>query len=176
MLRGRSPVPTATVSRDDYTLGFPIGLRPVSADVTSSSDAWSRSGRQQGLVFESLRPAPGWRTWRRRSHNSRTLWPGGSRSEWRPGCWPSASPITPSGPGHCWYASPKNGHVKVRDIALAMINAHCGQRSPAEVEILSVIEMQCPTAYAQSVPEWSGISPPAKFAVIGARHVPAHRP
>jgi hypothetical protein len=41
-----------------------------------------------------------------------------------------------------------------------MINAHGGRRSPAEVEILSVIEMQCPTAYAQSVPEWTGIGPP----------------
>jgi hypothetical protein len=58
--------------------------------------------------------------------------------------WPSVSPITPSGPGHCWYASPKNGHVKVRNIAQAIINAHCGRLSPTEVEILSVIEMHMP--------------------------------
>jgi hypothetical protein len=45
---------------------------------------------------------------------------------------------------HCWYASPKNGHVKVCNIAQAIINAHCGRRSPAEVEILSVIEMHMP--------------------------------
>ena len=63
---------------------------------------------------------------------------------WRPGWWPSASPITPSGPGHCWYASAKNGHVKVRDIAQAIINAHCGRLSPAEVEILSVIDIHMP--------------------------------
>jgi hypothetical protein len=55
--------------------------------------------------------------------------------------------ITPSRPGHCWYASPKDGHVKVRDIAQAIINAHCSRLSPTEVEILSVIEMHiCPTA------------------------------
>jgi hypothetical protein len=45
---------------------------------------------------------------------------------------------------HCWYASPKNGHVKVRDIAQAIINAHCGRLSPAEVEILSVIDLHMP--------------------------------
>jgi hypothetical protein len=44
--------------------------------------------------------------------------------------------------------SPKNGHVKVRSIARAIIKAHCGRLSPAEVEILSVIEMHCSTAYA----------------------------
>ena len=37
-----------------------------------------------------------------------------------------------------------NGHVKVRNIAQAMINAHCGRLSPAEVEIPSVIEMHMP--------------------------------
>ncbi|HEY6681840.1 MAG TPA: ANTAR domain-containing protein [Propionibacteriaceae bacterium] len=37
-----------------------------------------------------------------------------------------------------------NGHVKVRNIAQAIINAHCGRLSPAEVEILSVIEMRMP--------------------------------
>jgi hypothetical protein len=36
-----------------------------------------------GLVFESGRPASWRRSWRRRSHSSRTLWPGGSKSEWR---------------------------------------------------------------------------------------------
>ena len=60
---------------------------------------------------------------------------GGSRSEWRPGWWPSASPTTPSGPGHCWYASPKNGHVKVRNIAQAIINPHCSRLSQADIEI-----------------------------------------
>ena len=38
----------------------------------------------------------------------------------------------------------QNGHVKVCNIAQAIINAHCGRRSPAEVEILSVIEMHMP--------------------------------
>ena len=43
---------------------------------------------------------------------------------------------------HCWYASPKNGHVKVR-IAQAIINAYYGRR-PAEIEILSAIGMHMP--------------------------------
>jgi ANTAR domain len=38
----------------------------------------------------------------------------------------------------------QNGHAKVCDIAQAIINAHCGRLSPAEVEILSVIEMHMP--------------------------------
>ena len=45
---------------------------------------------------------------------------------------------------HCWYASPKNGHVKVRDIAQAIINAHCDRLSAAEGEIPSAIEMHRP--------------------------------
>ena len=44
-----------------------------------------------GLLFESGRPATGRRSWRRRSHRSMTLWPDGSRSEWRPSCWPRTS-------------------------------------------------------------------------------------
>ena len=42
----------------------------------------------------------------------------------------------------------QNCHVKVRDIAQAVINAHCGRLSPGEVEILSAIEIVCPAAYA----------------------------
>jgi hypothetical protein len=38
----------------------------------------------------------------------------------------------------------QNCHVKVRDIAQAMINAHCGRLSPADIEILSAIEMHMP--------------------------------
>jgi hypothetical protein len=38
----------------------------------------------------------------------------------------------------------QNGHVKVRDIAQAMINAHCGQLSEAEAEILSAIQTHLP--------------------------------
>jgi len=60
------------------------------------------------------------------------------------GCWPSASLITPSGPGHCWYASPRTAMSKVRDIAQAMINAHCSRLGPTDIEILSAIEMHMP--------------------------------
>ena len=38
----------------------------------------------------------------------------------------------------------QNGHVKVRDIAQAMINAHCGQVGPAEAATLSAIESHLP--------------------------------
>ena len=38
----------------------------------------------------------------------------------------------------------QNGHVKVRDIAQALINAHCGMVGPAEVKIISAIELHLP--------------------------------
>jgi hypothetical protein len=56
----------------------------------------------------------------------------------------------------------QNGHVKVRNIAQAMINAHCGRLSPAEVEILSVIEMHNPDGARLIGAEWTASSPPAK--------------
>ena len=38
----------------------------------------------------------------------------------------------------------QNCHVKVRDIAQALINAHCGQLDPAEVDIISAIQCHLP--------------------------------
>ena len=38
----------------------------------------------------------------------------------------------------------QNGHVKVREIAQAVIDAHCGRLDPTEVEILSSIEKLLP--------------------------------
>jgi hypothetical protein len=38
----------------------------------------------------------------------------------------------------------QNGHVKVRDIAQAVIAAHCGQLDPISCEILSAIEKHLP--------------------------------
>jgi ANTAR domain len=38
----------------------------------------------------------------------------------------------------------QNGHVKVREIAQAVIDAHCGRLDPIEVEILSAIEKHLP--------------------------------
>jgi hypothetical protein len=38
----------------------------------------------------------------------------------------------------------QNGHVKVRDIAQAIINAHCGQVGTAEAAILSAVESYLP--------------------------------
>jgi ANTAR domain len=38
----------------------------------------------------------------------------------------------------------QNAHVKVRDIAQTLINAHCGSVSPAEAKIISAIELYLP--------------------------------
>jgi ANTAR domain len=38
----------------------------------------------------------------------------------------------------------QNGHVKVREIARAVIDAHCGRINPIDVEILSSIERHLP--------------------------------
>jgi hypothetical protein len=38
----------------------------------------------------------------------------------------------------------QNAHVKVREIALAVIDAHCGRLEPAEIEMLSSIEKFLP--------------------------------
>ena len=38
----------------------------------------------------------------------------------------------------------QNGHVKVREIAQAVVDAHCGRLDPTEVEILSSIEKLLP--------------------------------
>ena len=38
----------------------------------------------------------------------------------------------------------QNGHVKVREIAQAVTDAHCGRVDPTEVEILSSIEKYLP--------------------------------
>ena len=38
----------------------------------------------------------------------------------------------------------QNGHVKVREIAQAVIDAHCGRLDPTEVAILSSIEKYLP--------------------------------
>ena len=178
MLRGRFLFLLRQVSRDECALGFPMGPPPCvcGRDVIEVMHGLAAAASRGWLSLrESGGQLPGGAAgWRRRSHSSRTLWPGGSRSEWRPGWWPSGSPITPSGPGHCWYASSKNGHVKVRNIAQAIINAHCGRLSPAEVEILSVIEMHNAMGRTPNrCPSGRAAAHQRKFAVIGARHVPA---
>ena len=38
----------------------------------------------------------------------------------------------------------QNCHVKIRDIAQALINAHCGRPNPAEIEIICAIESYLP--------------------------------
>ena len=51
------------------------------------------------------------------------------------------------GPERAWsliVRLSQNGHVKVREIAQALIDAHCGRLDPIEVEILSTIEKHLP--------------------------------
>ena len=38
----------------------------------------------------------------------------------------------------------QNGHVKVRDIAQALINGHCGRIGPAEAQIFAAIQSYLP--------------------------------
>jgi hypothetical protein len=38
----------------------------------------------------------------------------------------------------------QNGHVKVREIAQVVVDAHCGRLEPAEAEILSSLEKHLP--------------------------------
>ena len=170
---GPIPVPTATVSRDDCALGFPIGLRPVSA-VTSLRWRMVSPPTEVGLVFENLEASSRVAQLEAEIAQHKDALPGGSRSEWRPGCWPSASPITPSGPGHCWYASPITA-MSGSNIAQGHINAYCGRLTPAEVEILSVIEMQMPDVRLMGARR-PGRAHQREFEVIGARHVPAGGP
>ena len=69
----------------------------------------------------------------------------------------------------------QNGHVKVRDIAQAMINAHCGQVGPAEAATLSAIESHLPDGVR--LVDASGGSPHLnECPQSSARHFRAGRP
>jgi ANTAR domain len=52
--------------------------------------------------------------------------------------------ITPDRAWSLMVRLSQNGHVKVREIAQAVIDAHCGRPDPTEVEILSSIERHLP--------------------------------
>jgi ANTAR domain len=47
----------------------------------------------------------------------------------------------------------QNGHVKVRDIAEALINAHCGRSGPLENKIIRAIESYLPDGVRLIGPE-----------------------
>ena len=70
----------------------------------------------------------------------------------------------------------QNGHVKVRYIAQAMINAHCGQVGPAEAATLSAIESHLPDGVR--LVDASGGSPHLsnECPQSSARHFRAGRP
>jgi hypothetical protein len=50
----------------------------------------------------------------------------------------------------------QNGHVKVRDIAQALINAHCGMSGPPEDKIIRAIESYLPDGVRLIGPEGDG--------------------
>ena len=52
--------------------------------------------------------------------------------------------ITPDRAWSLMVRLSQNGHVKVREIAQAVIDAQCGRLDPTEVEILSSIEKHLP--------------------------------
>ncbi len=52
--------------------------------------------------------------------------------------------ITPDRAWSLMVRLSQNGHVKVREIAQAVIDAQCGRPDPTEVEILSSIEKHLP--------------------------------
>ena len=71
----------------------------------------------------------------------------------------------------------QNGHVKVREIAQAVVDAHCGRLDPTEVEILSSIEKLGPMAHGHARIREGGQRAPRKSpAVTRSRQVPARRP
>jgi ANTAR domain-containing protein len=53
----------------------------------------------------------------------------------------------------------QNGHVKVRDIAQALINAHCGLHGPLENKIINAIESYLPDGVRLLGPEGDGQQP-----------------
>jgi hypothetical protein len=53
----------------------------------------------------------------------------------------------------------QNGHVKVREIAQAVIDAHCGRINPIDVEILSSIERHLPDGVRLVVTQEDGQRP-----------------
>jgi hypothetical protein len=56
----------------------------------------------------------------------------------------------------------QNGHVKVRDIAEALIKAHCGLSGPPENKIIRAIESYLPDGVRLIGPEGDGLQPSPK--------------
>ena len=66
------------------------------------------------------------------------------------------------GPDRAWsllVRLSQNGHVKVRDIAEALINAHCGLSGPSENKIIRAIESYLPDGVRLIGPEGDGQQP-----------------
>jgi hypothetical protein len=70
----------------------------------------------------------------------------------------------------------QNGHVKVREIARAVIDAHCGRLDPIEVEILSSIEKHLPDGVRLVETREDGHRPSGNTSDDPARQVLPRRP
>jgi ANTAR domain len=70
----------------------------------------------------------------------------------------------------------QNGHVKVREIAQAVIDAHCGRLDPMKVEILSSIEKYLPDGVRLIQKQEDGQRPSENHRGDPARQVSARRP
>ena len=94
-----------------------------------------------GLVFESLEASS---RVAQLEASSRTLWPRRQQIGVATGLVAQRFAHHPERAWSLLVRVSQNGHVKVRNIAQAIINAHCGRLGPAEVEILSASEMHIP--------------------------------
>jgi hypothetical protein len=70
----------------------------------------------------------------------------------------------------------QNGHVKVRVIAQAVIDAHCGRLDPAMVEILGAIEKHLPDGVRLVQVTGAGNAPSGTVCSDPARQVSSRRP
>jgi hypothetical protein len=70
----------------------------------------------------------------------------------------------------------QNGHVKVRVIAQAVIDAHCGRLDPAMVEILGAIEKHLPDGVPLVQSDRNGQRAPGTVRGDPARQVSSRRP
>ena len=72
----------------------------------------------------------------------------------------------------------QNGHVKVREIAQAVIDAHCGRMDPAKADILNAIEQHLPGGVRLVHPDGNATdnAPCGKIRGDPARQLPSRRP
>jgi ANTAR domain len=70
----------------------------------------------------------------------------------------------------------QNGHVKVREIAEAVIDAHCGRLDPSKAKLLSSLEKHLPDGVRLIQTNLAGSGPSLKTCDDSARQVAVGRP